>query len=107
MLVSVIGAVGQSLGNQPKNIDLKRWINESRDYISTSLISDKKMILFNKSGLIFGFNKLNGGDFLSAAPADHGILRDIGKMRQYKDQVMSPDELLEFTGTMDSLTPLE
>lgn len=105
MLVSVIGAVGQSLGNQPKNIDLERWTNASRDYISTSLISDKKMNLFNKSGLIFGFNNLNDGDFLSAAPVDHGILRDIGKMGQYKDQVMSPDELLESTGTMDSLTP--
>ncbi len=105
MLVSVIGAVGQSLGNQPKNIDLERWTNASRDCISTSLISDKKMNLFNKSGLIFGFNNLNDGDFLSAAPVDHGILRDIGKMGQYKDQVMSPDELLESTGTMDSLTP--
>ncbi len=105
MLVSVIGAVGQSLGNQPKNIDLKRWANESRDYISTSLISNKKMNLFNKSGLIFGFNNLNDGDFLSAAPADQGVLGDIGKMGQYKDQVMSPDELLESTGTMDSLTP--
>ena len=42
MLVSVIGAVGQSLGNQPKSIDLERWVNTPRDYISTSLISDKK-----------------------------------------------------------------
>ena len=105
MLVSVIGAVGQSLGNHPNNIDLERWANTPRDYISTSLISDKKMNLFNKSGLIFGFNNLKDGDFLSAAPADHGVLRDIGKMGQYKDQVMSPDELLESTGTMDSLTP--
>ena len=105
MLVSVIGAVGQSLGNQPKSIDLERWVNTSRDYISTSLISDKKIILFDRNGLIFGFNNLNDGDFLSAAPADHGVLRDIGKMGQYKDQVMNPDELLESTGTMDSLTP--
>lgn len=105
MLVSVIGAVGQSLGNQPKGIDLERWVNTSRDYISTSLISDKKIILFDRNGLIFGFNNLNDGDFLSAAPADHGVLRDIGKMGQYKDQVMNPDELLESTGTMDSLTP--
>lgn len=105
MLVSVIGAVGQSLGSQPKNIDLERWTNASRDYISTSLISDKKMNLFDKSGLIFGFNNLNDGDFLSAAPADHGILRDIGKMGQYKDQVMSLDELLEATGDKESLTP--
>ena len=105
MLVSVIGAVGQSLGNQPKSIDLERWVNTSRDYISTSLISDKKIFLFDRNGLIFGFNNLNDGDFLSAAPADHGVLRDIGKMGQYKDQVMNPDELLESTGTMDSLTP--
>lgn len=105
MLVSVIGAVGQSLGNQPKDIDLERWLNTSRDYISTSLISDKKISLFDKSGLIFGFNSLNDGDFLSAAPADHGVLRDIGKMGQYKDQVMNPDELLEATDTIDSLTP--
>lgn len=105
MLVSVIGAVGQSLGNQPKSIDLERWVNTSRDYISTSLISDKKISLFDKSGLIFGFNNLNDGDFLSAAPADHGVLRDIGKMGQYKDQVMNPDELLEVTDTIDSLTP--
>jgi hypothetical protein len=105
MLVSVIGAVGQSLGNQPKSIDLERWVNTPRDYISTSLISDKKINLFDRNGLIFGFNNLNDGDFLSAAPADHGILRDIGKMGQYKDQVMSPDELLESTGTMDNLTP--
>ena len=105
MLVSVIGAVGQSLGNHSKNIDLKRWANASRDHISTSLISNKKMNLFDKNGLIFGFNNLKDGDFLSAAPADHGVLRDIGKMGQYKDQVMSPDELLESTGTMDSLTP--
>lgn len=105
MLVSVIGAVGQSLGNHSKNIDLKRWVNASRDYISTSLISNKKMNLFDKNGLIFGFNNLNDGDLLSAAPADHGVLRDIGKMGQYKDQVMNPDELLEATGTIDSLTP--
>lgn len=105
MLVSVIGAVGQSLGNQPKNIDLERWANASRDYISTSLISDKKMNLFSKSGLIFGFNNLGDGDFLSAAPADHGVLRDIGKMGQYKDRVMGPDELLAATGAIDSLTP--
>ena len=102
MLVSVIGAVGQSLGNQPKSIDLERWVNTSRDYISTSLISDRKINLFDRNGLIFGFNNLNDGDFLSAAPADHGVL---GKMGQYKDQVMSPDELLESTGTVDSLTP--
>lgn len=105
MLVSVIGAVGQSLGNQPKSIDLERWVNTSRDYISTSLISDKKINLFDRNGLIFGFNNLNDGDFLSAAPADHGVLRDIGKMGQYKEQVMSPDELLEATDTIDSLTP--
>ena len=105
MLVSVVGAVGQSLGDQPKSIDLERWANTSRDYISTSLISDKKINLFDRNGLIFGFNNLNDGDFLSAAPADHGVLRDIGEMGQYKDQVMSPDELLESTGTMDSLTP--
>lgn len=105
MLVSVIGAVGQSLGDQPKSIDLERWVNTSRDYISTSLISDKKINLFDKNGLIFGFNNLNDGDFLSAAPADHGVLRDIGKMGQYKEQVMSPDELLEATDTIDSLTP--
>ena len=105
MLVSVIGAVGQSLGRQPQSIDLERWANAPRGYISTSLISDKKINLFNKSGLIFGFNNLNNGDFLSAAPADHGVLRDIGKMGQYKNQVMSPDELLEATDTIDSLTP--
>ena len=105
MLVSVIGAVGQSLGNQPKSIDLERWVNTPRDYISTALISDKKINLFDRNGLIFGFNNLNDGDFLSAAPVDHGVLRDIGKMGQYKEQVMSPDELLEATDTIDSLTP--
>ena len=30
---------------------------------------DKKINLFDRNGLIFGFNKLNDGDFLSAAPA--------------------------------------
>lgn len=105
MLVSVIGAVGQSLGNQPRDIDLDKWIGSSRDYISTSLISDKKMNLFDKEGLVFGFNNLKEGDFLSAAPADHGVLRDIGKMGQYKDCVMNPSELLEATSTRESLTP--
>lgn len=105
MLVSVIGAVGQSLGNQPRDVDLDKWIGSSRDYISTSLISDKKMNLFDKEGLVFGFNNLKEGDFLSAAPADHGVLRDIGKMGQYKDCVMNPSELLEATGTRESLTP--
>ncbi len=106
MLVSVIGAVGQSLlENQSREIDLDKWTGSSRDYISTSLISDKKMNLFDKDGLVFGFNDLKKGDFLSAAPADHGILRDIGKMGQYKDQVMNPAELLEATGTRESLTP--
>ena len=104
MLVSVVGAVGQSIGNHPKEVDLDKWAkNYKREYISTSLISNKKMNLFNTSGLIFGFNNLREGDFLSAAPMDHGVLRDIGKMKQYKDAVMNPDELIDATGS--GLTP--
>lgn len=105
MLVSVVGAVGQSLGEHSREIDLDRWMNSSREYISTSLISNNKIVLFDKKGLVFGFNKLEEGDFLSAAPADHGVLRDIGKMGQYKDRVMGPDELLGATNTRESLTP--
>lgn len=105
MLVSVIGAVGQHLGLHSRGIDLEKWKNASRDYISTSLISNEKMCLFDKSGLIFGFNQLKDGDFLSSAPADHGVLMDIEKMEQYEEDVMDPDTLLEETDTRDSLTP--
>ena len=105
MLVSVIGAVGQSLEGSSREIDLHKWVSSSREYISTSLISDKKINLFDKKGLVFGFNNLGKGNFLSAAPADHGVLRDIGKMGQYKERVMNPDELLAATGTADTLTP--
>ena len=105
MLVSVIGAVGQRLGLHSRGIDLEKWKNTDREYISTSLISDGKMSLFDKNGLIFGFNQLKDGDFLSAAPVDHEVLIDIGNMERYEDDIMSPDTLLKETDTKDSLTP--
>lgn len=63
MLVSVIGAVGQSLEGSSREIDLHKWVSSSREYISTSLISDKKINLFDKKGLVFGFNNLGKGIF--------------------------------------------
>ena len=105
MLVSVVGAVGQSLGTHPREIDLDKWTNSPRDYISTSLVSNKIMNLFDKEGLIFGFNNPEKGDLLSTTPVDYGVLDDIGRISQYEDQAMGPSELLEITDTKESLTP--
>ena len=69
-------------------------MSSSRDYISTSLISEK-INLFDKEGLTFGFNNLKEGDFLSAAPVDHGVLRDIGKIKPQRKAALVQKNLPE------------
>ena len=58
MLVSVIGAVGQSLEGSSREIDLHKWVSSSREYISTSLIPALTIFSANDSVIISNFSTI-------------------------------------------------